>query len=37
MRKNHKTKWDILASDIKNTIEVACKKLQSLTEDVVNK
>ena len=37
MRKNHKTKWDILASDIKNAIEVACKKLQSLTEDVVNK
>ena len=37
MRNNHKTKWDILASDIENAIEVACKKLQSLTEDVVNK
>jgi hypothetical protein len=37
MRNSHKTKWDILASDIENAIEVACKKLQSLTENVVHK
>jgi len=37
MRNNHKTKWDMLASDIEAAIEEAQKKFQSLTEDVVNK
>ena len=37
MRNNNKTKWDILALDIETVIEEAFDKLQSLSEDVVNR
>ena len=37
MKNSQKTKWDMLASDIETVIEEACKKLQSLSEGVVQK
>jgi len=37
MRNNRKTKWDTLASDIEGAIEESFDKLQSLSEEVVNK